>query len=493
MVTGKKYLAFDLGASSGRAIAGILDKGRLTLDILHRFSNGPVRIKDTLHWDVLGVFRELSSGLLAYSHKYGRELDAIGTDSWGVDYGLLGKDGSLIANPVHYRDSRTDGMPEALFKVVPKKELYRRTGIQVMQLNTIYQLFSMVRNQSPLLDLTDKILCMADLQNYFFTGEMAQEFTLATTTQMYDPNESDWAGDILQMLGIPTDILPDVVAPGSIVGNLTPVISQEYGVNSCPVIAPACHDTAAAVAAVPAEGEDWLYLSSGTWSLLGAEVTEPVINDKTEALNFTNEGGVDGTFRLLKNINGLWIIQECRRIWGQQGIDLDFAELTKLASEAKPFAAVIDPNAEAFMAPGDMPELIAKFCKDSAQSVPQDRGAVVRIALESLALAYRQVVENIEEITGKKYNVLHIVGGGTQNRLLNQLAADATGMLVKTGPVEATAFGNCLMQAIAIGDIGSLAEAREIVRNSISVDIYEPSKERGVWDEAYAKYRSVCR
>lgn len=487
MSEARRYLAFDLGAESGRAIAGTYADGKMSLDVLHRFPNGPVQVADTIFWDVLGIFRELQAGLSAYGAKYGKNLDGIGTDSWGVDFGLLGRDGQLLSNPVHYRDARTDGMPEALFKSVPRKTVYGRTGIQVMQINTLYQLYSMVKNGSPLLDLAESMLCMADLQNYFFTGEKAQEFTLATTTQMYDPNASDWATDMLQTLGLPTGILPDVVAPGSMVGNLRVPVAQACGVTSCPVIAPACHDTAAAVAAVPASGDDWLYLSSGTWSLLGAELSDPLINDSTEKANFTNEGGVDGTFRFLKNITGLWIVQECRRQWERAGQSHGYAELTQMAADAPAFKAVIDPADESFLSPGDMPSRITEFCKRTGQAAPESKGEFVRIALESLALVYRRTAATIEKLTGKSFNTLHIVGGGTQNKLLNQFAADATGLVVKTGPVEATAFGNCLMQAIAIGDIGSLAEAREVVQNSVEVDVYEPASDRGKWDDAYAK------
>lgn len=489
----RRYLAFDLGAESGRAIAGSMVGKKMELDILHRFPNGPVRLGDTLYWDVVGIHRELKVGLSAYAAKYGKELASIGSDSWGVDFGLLDRDGALLGNPVHYRDSRTEGMPEAVFKIIPRKEICARTGIQVMQLNTLYQLFSMRKKGSPILDLAETMLCMADLQNYFFSGEKAQEFTLATTTQMYDPQKSDWAVDLLERLGIPTKMLPEIVAPGSVVGTLREYIASECGVSQVPVIAPACHDTAAAVAAVPAEGDDWLYLSSGTWSLLGVELPSPLINDRSIQLNFTNEGGVDGTFRFLKNIMGLWLVQECRRQWEREGTSLDYATLTQMASQAKPFLALIDPNDNSFLAPGDMPTRIAAFCRRTGQTVPSDRGSFVRCALESLALEYRKNIELIQELTGKTFRVLHIVGGGSQNKLLNQFAADATGLLVKTGPIEATAFGNCLMQAIALGDIGSLADAREIVRASIEVETYTPSRDRSAWDEAYHRFQKLTR
>jgi rhamnulokinase len=491
MISGRKYLAFDLGAESGRAIAGILDGGKMTLDVLHRFPNGPVRLLDTIYWDAPGIHRELRAGLQAYKAKYGAELAGLGTDSWGVDFGLLDRNGDLLGNPVHYRDARTDGMPEALFKIVPRKDLYARTGIQVMQLNTIYQLFALAKNDSPLLQVARSLLCMADLQNYFFTGEKAQEFSLATTTQMYDPVKNEWATDLLAQVGIPTGILPEIVAPGSVVGTLRESIAQEYGVKSCPVIAPACHDTAAAVAAVPGTGDDWLYLSSGTWSLLGAEIPEPIINDRSCALNFTNEGGVDGTYRFLKNITGLWIVQECKREWTREGVDMDYAEITRLAEEAPGLKTIINPADESFLTPGDMPRKIAAYCSKTGQAAPESKGAFVRAALESLALIYRKTLGEIESLTGKTYQTIHIVGGGSQNRLLNQFTADATGRTVKTGPVEATAFGNCLMQAIALGDVGSLAEAREIVRNSIEMETFTPAKNRSAWEDAYGRFAKL--
>ena len=488
----KRFLAFDLGAESGRAVAGILRDGKIELDVLHRFATGAAPLGDTIYWDQPGIHRELRKGLAAYSAKYGRELDGLGTDSWGVDFGLLDRDGRLVANPVHYRDPRNNGMPEALFGVVGKNELMRVTGTQIMNFNTIYQLFYMSRRQKHLLDITESILLMADLQNYFFCGEKAAEYTLASTSQMLDANNRDWASDLIKAAGIPVSILPQVVSPCSVIGQIMPSIAEECNVKVAPVIAPACHDTASAIAAVPAVGDDWLYLSSGTWSLLGAELSEPLINEKSIALNFTNEGGVDGTIRFLKNIMGLWLVQECKRQWEREGEDIDYTTITRLAAEAKPFTAVINPNHADFVAPVGMPARIMEFCRKTGQAVPQTKGEIVRTALESLALIYRLTFEPIEELTGRTYSTLHIVGGGTQNRLLTRFTADSLGRTVKAGPVEGTALGNILMQALALGEIASLEQAREILRNSCELETFEPATDRDAWDEAYGRFREIC-
>lgn len=485
-----RYVAFDLGAESGRVIVGSLREGRMELETLHRFPNGPVQIGETLHWDVLGIHRELKAGLQAYGAKYGRELRSLGCDSWGVDFGLLDQDGRLLTNPVHYRDARTNGIPERLFREFPKKEVFRTTGIQIMQINTLYQLYSMKCHGDPVLPLAACLLPMADLQHFFFTGEKVAEFTLATTTQLYDPSRKEWATGMLETLGLPTRILPDVVAPGTVIGTLRERIAQECGVRQTGVVAPACHDTASAVAAVPAEGEDWMYLSSGTWSLLGVERIEPIIDDHSYPLNFTNEGGVDGTYRFLKNIMGLWVVQECKRQWERDGDAMDYNEIVRIAEDAPPFATRIDPGDAAFLAPGGMPERIEAYCREHNRPVPESKGAMVRSLFEGLAMVYRETIEQIESLTGRTYNVLHVVGGGSQNHLLNQFVADCTGRVVKAGPVEATAYGNCLMQAIALGDIGSLAEARSIVRASVEVRTFEPSADRAVWDDRYAHFRA---
>ncbi|MFW5857445.1 MAG: rhamnulokinase [Planctomycetota bacterium] len=490
-MSGQRFVAFDLGAESGRAVAGSLADGKLELDVLHRFPNGPVPVIDRIHWDALGIFRNLLDGLRAYRDRYGETLDGLGVDTWGVDFALIGADGGLLGNPVHYRDARTDGMPEKVFKQVSRREVYQRTGIQVMPINTLFQLYSLVQTNDVLLREAETMLFMPDLLNYLFTGERVSEYSIASTSQMYDMAGNEWATDLLDRLGIPTRILPEVAAPGSVIGNMRDALATETGVKAAPVIAPACHDTAAAVAAVPAEGEGWCFLSSGTWSLMGMETPEPIITEETRELNFTNEGGVDGTIRFLKNIMGLWLVQELRRAWRREGEDLDYAALVGLAEEAEPFRSFVDPDHAPFASPGGMPEKMATFCRETDQPVPETKGQFVRAALESLALTYRYVVECLEQVGGQPLQTIHIVGGGTQNKLLNRFTADATGRTVVTGPVEATAAGNVLMQAVALGVVGSIAEARQIVRASFPLETYAPET-TAAWDAQYARFQQIC-
>jgi rhamnulokinase len=492
------FLAFDLGAESGRAMLGQFDGERIRLSEVHRFSNGPVRLPDGLHWDVLRLWTEIKCGLALAVQEYGADLASVGLDTWGVDFGLLDRDGALVSNPYHYRDSRTDGMIEEAIRCVPREEIFGQTGIQFMQLNSLYQLLSMVVGRSSTLDIAETFLTMPDLFNYWLTGRKVCEFSNATTTQCYDPRRGDWAIPLLEKMGIPTHIFPEIVPPATVLGQLLPMVAEEacpeqsrrVGVSGLPVIAPACHDTGCAVAAVPAEGADFAYISSGTWSLMGAELPEPVINEQSLAFDFTNEGGVGGTFRFLKNIAGLWLVQECRRTWARQGEEFSYEDLTQMATQATPLQSIVDPNYLDFLKPGDMPARILAFCQNTDQPVPQSKGAVIRCALESLALKYRWVLERLEEILGRRLEPIHIVGGGTQNRLLNQFAADATGRWVITGPIEATAAGNVITQAMALGYIGSLEEGRRIVRNSFDVATYEPAGE-AEWDEAYGRFLAM--
>lgn len=492
MARTKRYMALDLGAESGRAIVSAFDGKRMELEVLHRFTTHSVRMRDTLYWDFPSFLRNMKVGLSAYSAKYGSDLAGIACDSWGVDFGLLDKHGNLLSNPVHYRDARTNGVPEKLHEVLPSRNIYQRTGIQIMSINTIYQLYSMVLSNSSILDKAVSMLMIADLCAYFLSGEAVQEYTLATTSEMYDAEKKDWARDTLLSAKIPPNLMPEIVAPGTVIGPLLESVAGDCGLGQVPVIAPGCHDTASAVAAVPASGDDWLYVSSGTWSLMGAELTEPIINDASFSRNFTNEGGVDGTIRFLKNICGMWMIQECRRVWTKEdGKETDYGELVRLSADAEPFARLINPNDSRFLAPGGMPERINQALRESGQPEAKTKGEFVRLCVESLALAYRATIQSLEEVTKRKYRVLHVVGGGSQNRQLNQMAADATGMVVKAGPVEATAFGNALMQAIALGDIASLSEARDVVRNSCAVETYEPSGDASRWDEAYARFKKL--
>ena len=491
-MSGKQFLAFDLGAESGRAVLGVLADGTLRLEEIHRFPNGPVRVLGSMHWDVLRLFQEMKDGLRAFRGGRRGELEGIACDTWGVDFALLGRGNMLLGIPCHYRDSRTIGMMAKVFERMPREEIYRLTGIQFMQINTLYHLYSMVLSGSPLLEAAERLVMMAGLFHLFLSGRAVAEFSLATTSQLYNPVEQDWAEPIFGTLNLPLDIMPEIVPPCTVIGELLPAIGAEVGVGKVPVIASACHDTAAAVAAVPAEGEDWAYISSGTWSLIGAEIPEARITDIGYEHNITNEGGVDGTFRFLNNNMGLWLLQECRRKWQREGDDLGYRELTKLAERSPAFGALVDPDDEGFLNPADMPAAIAVHCERTGQTPPPDRGAMVRCILESLALKYRVVLARQEQALEKKYRVIHIVGGGSQNRVLSQFAANATHLPVVTGPVEATAAGNVLMQAVARGVLGSVAEAREVVRRSFDVVTYEPG-DADVWDAAYGRFQELVK
>ena len=485
-----RFLAFDLGASSGRGVLGLLDGEMLKLQEIHRFPNGPVQILDSIHWDVLQMLVEMKSALELYVKEYGSELDGIGFDTWGVDFGLVGRNDTLLGHPYHYRDKFTDGMMEEAFKRVPREEIFQRTGIQFMKLNTLYQLLAMSLAKSPLLDVAETLLMMPDLFNFLFTGKRFAEFTIATSTQFYDPREKNWSKPLFDKLELPYHILPEIIPAGTEIGPILPSIRDEVGLGAVPVIAPACHDTGSAVGAVPAKGDDWVYISSGTWSLLGVEIPEPIITDLTLKYNFTNEGGVGNTIRLLKNITGMWLIQECRRTWEDAGDSLSFDDLTRMAAEAPPLVSIIEPNYEPFLEPGDMPQRIKNFCKETGQPIPEEKSALVRCILESLALKYRWGLEKLEEILERHLNVIHIIGGGCQNKLLCQLTADATGRQVVAGPVEATAIGNIMMQALTMGYVGSIAEARDLIRRSFDVVIYEPEATSG-WDNAYDRYLEI--
>jgi rhamnulokinase len=493
------FLAFDLGAESGRAILGQFDGQRVQLLPVHRFPNGPVCLPDgggtgyRLHWDALRLWSEIKEGLALAVQKHGAGLAGVGLDTWGVDFGLLDRDGALVSNPYHYRDGRTDGMVEEAFRRVPRAEIFEYTGIQFMQLNSIYQLLSMVVDGSPALDIAETFLTMPDLFNYWLTGCKVCEFSNATTTQCYDPRQGDWAWPLLDRLGIPSHIFPEIVPPATVIRELLPVVVEEVNVpelSGLPVIAPACHDTGSAVAAVPAKSSGFAWISSGTWSIMGAELPEPVINDQSLSCNFTNEGGVLGTFRFSKNIMGLWLVQECRRTWLRQGQEFSYDQLTHMAAQAEPFLAVIDPDDAEFLKPGDMPARIRNYCHATSQPVPESKGAIIRCALEGIALKYRWVLERLEEILGHRLDPLHIVGGGTQNRLLCQFTADAIGRQVISGPIEATAVGNIIVQAMGLGYLASLEEGREVVRNSFDVTSYEPTGQPG-WDDAYARFLTV--
>ena len=466
----RHYLAFDLGAESGRAILGTLDAGRLAVEELHRFPNTPVRVFDALYWDTLRLWHEIQRGLAVAGRERRLHIDGVGIDTWGVDFGLLGADGALADNPRHYRDARTNGVMEKLFAIVPRPEVFAQTGIQFMQLNSLYQFYALKLAGSPVLAAARTLLFMPDLFNYWLTGVARAELTIASTSQFYDPRRKTWAMPLLERLGLPTAILPEIVAPGTLLGPLLDLIAEPAGLSGVRVYATGCHDTASAVAAVPAEGSNWCYISSGTWSLMGAELDDPIINEQVLAQNLTNEIGAAGKVRFLKNIAGLWLLQECRRAWALEGTEYTYGDLVRMAASARPHLAYIDPDA--FLEPGDMPRKIAAHCRATGQKPPDTPGEFARVILESLAERYRQVLDSLESLAGRRFDIIHIVGGGSRNALLNQFVADATGRTVVAGPGEATAIGNVLIQAIGAGELSGLAEARALVRQSFPAEVY---------------------
>ena len=473
------YLAIDLGAESGRALLGSLSGGSLSVEELHRFPNTPVRVPGALYWDILRLWHEIQHGLAVATRERKLSLDGIGIDTWGVDYGLLGADGLLLDTPRHYRDARTNGVMEKLFEVVPRDQVFGYTGIQFMQLNTLYQLYAMRLAGSPALGVATRMLNIPDLFNYWLTGVARSEATIASTTQFFNPESMTWAAELLTRLDLPAGILGEIVPPGTLLGR---TIEPPHA----PVYATAGHDTAAAVVAVPAEpGDDWCYISSGTWSLMGLELASPVINAQSLAANYTNEVGVSGRIRFLKNIAGLWLLQECRKAWMEEGTEYSYEQLARMAAEARPFAAAIDPDA--FLEPGGMPDKIAAYCRRTGQAPPATHGEFARAILESLALRYRNVVENLEALAGRRIAVIHIVGGGSRNALLNQFVADCTGRRVVAGPSEATAIGNILVQAMGAGELASLDEARAAVRHSFELTTVDPHPSPE-WERAYQRY-----
>jgi rhamnulokinase len=488
MSSAKQFLAFDLGAESGRGILGRFDGARLSLEVIHRFPNGAVRTLDTLHWDVLRLYNEILQTLRLYAAKHGT-LDGMGVDTWGVDFALLGRGGVLLGNPRHYRDPHTEGIMEQAFTRLPRAEIFRHTGIQFMRFNTLFQLLAMQRDHSPLLDAAETLLFMPDLFHYWFTGIKVNEYTDASTSQMLDPNTRSWAHELIQAFALPSKILGTLIQPGTVLGPLRPSIVQETGVNAASVIAPASHDTASAIVAVPASALSWAYISSGTWSLMGVERKQPIVGEAALEANFTNEGGVGGTTRFLKNIMGLWLVQECRRAWERSGTAYSYDELMRQAEAAPSFASLVDPDDLSFILPTNMPAALADFCRKSGQPAPEDVGGTVRCALESLALCYRWVLKRLEALTGQRVEVIHIVGGGSQNALLNQFTADACNRPVLAGPVEATAIGNVLVQALGAGVLGSLADAREVVRRSFEIRTFSP-RQPEAWQAPYERFRA---
>lgn len=481
----KRVLAFDFGASGGRAMLGIFDGATLQFKEIHRFSNDPVTIGKTVYWDVLRLFHEIKQGMMKAKHDGG--FDCIGIDTWGVDFGLLDAKGNLLENPIHYRDERTKGMIEQSFRFIPKERFYQITGNQFMELNTVFQLLSLKLQRPELLDRAKHMLLTPDLFAYFLTGEKHAEYSIASTTQMLDANTGTWSEEVIHRLDIPRHILCDIIPSGTISGYLQDTICEELNLLKIPVVAVASHDTQSAMIAVPAKEEDFIFLSCGTWSLLGTELRTPIVNEKSLRYNITNEGGYQGTTSFLKNIIGLWLIQESRRQWQREGCEYEFSELERMAEKAQPLCSFINPDAVEFGIHGNIPQRIRAFCERTGQKVPCSIGETVRCINESLALKYRKVLEEIEDCTEKKYDVIYMVGGGTQSKLLCQFTADSCNRRVVAGPKEATVLGNMALQLIALGEIKDLQEARKLIASSQDITVYEPQNPVD-WNQAYERF-----
>jgi rhamnulokinase len=484
--TTHRFVAFDLGAESGRGVLGSITDGRIALEELHRFPTEGITVLGTRQWNYTRIYEEMVKTLANCAKKHGPRVDGVGVDTWGVDFGLVARDGAVIANPTHYRDRRTEGIIEATEKTVSKKTIFDATGIAFHPFNTLFQLLALARDKSPQLQVAETLLLMGDLFGYLLSGTRACEYTNASTTQMLDPLTRTWHDELIAQLGLPRGLLLPPVKPGTVLGPLLPDIVASTGLDpSTPVIAPATHDTASAVASVPVveEGDNWAYLSSGTWSLLGVELDQPFITDGSLEAGFTNEGGVNGKIRFLKNIIGLWLVQECRRAWRRQEKEYGYAQLAALAAEAEPFRSIIDVHDDRLLAPADMTQTLCELCREAGLPAPATPGAMIRCALESLAVCYRHSLRDMERMLGRKIDRLHVIGGGSQNELLNQMTADACGIPVIAGPVEATALGNIVVQAMAAGVFESLQSARRAIAHSLPVKTYTPVPDSR-WDQA---------
>ncbi len=487
-----KMLAIDLGASSGRGIVGSFDGEKLTLTENHRFPSDPLTVAGTFSWDILRIFYEIKQSISKCALSEDKDIRTIGIDTWGVDYGLLDKNGKLLCNPKHYRDTRTVGIQDYAEQFMPKKRLYDITGIQFCDYNTVWQLCAEIRDNPELMAAAHKMLHIPDLLDYFLTGEMQSEYTIASTGAMLDAKNGQWSKEIIDAFKIPERLLAPIVKPGTKVGGLLPSLIEELGDIKADVVKVASHDTASAVVAVPAiKGEDFIFISSGTWSLMGTETMSPIINEKSFSYNFTNEGGFGGSIRFLKNIMGLWIEQESRRQWKREGKSFTFDELSNAAMASKPCQCIINPDDASFGVPGNLPKAIREYCQKTGQHVPENEGEIVRAIFDSLALRYRWSVEAIDDMRGSRIPFINIVGGGTKEEPLCQLCADACGRPVLAGPVEATAIGNLAVQAISCGELADLNEARELVRRSFDVKSYEPCTNADMWDDAYARFKKL--
>lgn len=484
----KRVLAFDFGASSGRAIIGCFDGDKITLEEVHRFSNDPVSVGGTVYWDVLRLFYEIKQGII--KAKIAGGFDSIGIDTWGVDFGLIDSEGKLMENPVHYRDARTVGLVDEAFKTMPKEKLYGITGIQFMELNTLFQLISLKKYRPWMLERADKMLFMPDLFGYMLTGKMCAEYSIASTSQLIDLDKRTWSKEILDAFGIKESVFAPLVQPGTVLGELSKEICEECGVDSVPVISVCGHDTQSAITSVPCEDGDFAFLSSGTWSLFGTELDKPIVNETSMNINITNEGGFDGSTGFLKNIIGLWLIQESRRQWKREGKEYSYADLEKLALAAEPFKCFIDPDAPEFVPHGNIPERVREFCRKTGQYVPETVGEIMRCIYESLAMKYRLTFEKLRECTERDYPVIHVIGGGTKDGLLCQMTANSCDRTVKAGPIEATVMGNVAVQLMSDGSVKNIGQARKIVAESSELKTFEP-KDTDKWAEAYEDFLKV--
>jgi rhamnulokinase len=484
------YLAIDLGAESGRVMAGLWNGKTIRLEEVHRFPNGPVYFGGSLRWDVVRLWAEIQSGLALAAKKYGKSIVSVGADTWGVDYVLLNRHDEMLGQPYAYRDARTNGMMERAFRKVPRSEIFAQTGLQFMQFNSLFQLLAAKQHTPELLDATDCLLFMPDFIHWALCGSRVAEFTIASTSQCLNPLTRNWATGLLKKFGLPARMFPEVVPPGTRLGALRPGVADRTGLHKVNVVAPPAHDTASAVAGVPTANTgkaNWAYLSSGTWSLMGAEVNKASLSARTQELNLTNEGGLDGTYRLLKNIMGLWLVQQCKRAFDARGREYEYGQLAQMAAKASALRSIVNPDDSRFLNPPDMPKAIQDFCRETKQPVPKTEGELVRCAYESLALKYREVLGWLEELTGNRIEVIHIVGGGSKSAILNQFTADACQRPVIAGPVEATAMGNLLVQVRASGELASLAEMREVVRKSGDVATYRPGQP-AAWEDASGRF-----
>ncbi|MBE6609371.1 MAG: rhamnulokinase [Ruminococcaceae bacterium] len=484
-----KMLAIDLGATSGRGIIGSFDGKKLSLEENHRFDDTSSYLAGTLQWNIADIYENIKTSI----KLAGKDIRSIGIDTWGVDYGLIGPDGRMVASPVNYRDARTDDIMEYAEKFMKKEELYGVTGIQFMNFNTIYQLLADMRSNPKLLDSASRMLMIPDLLNYFLTGKMYNEYTNATTGALIDAKTGKWAYDVIEKHGIPSHIFGEIVQPGTIVGKLLPKVKEEVGDIDADVVTVASHDTASAIMACPAKTDDFVYISSGTWSLMGTELPAPVINEKSLKYSITNEGGAENKICFLKNIMGLWIHTECRRDFARQdGFKTSYDDLAEMGAKSEPMRSIINPNDVIFTPPGNMTGRIADYCKRTGQPVPETKGQFVRCVFDSLALCYRETLERIEDISGKKTPAINVIGGGSKETLLCKYTADACGIPVTAGPSEATAIGNIASQAIACGEIKDLSEARQVIRDSFDVETYEPDlSAKAIWDEGYEKFKKL--